>query len=123
MSEEREIRREKVQILLAEYGSLRSEINARISSVYSAIAVAIFLIVFILQQPIGVGFFIALFVAVAGVGVCGRFLAYDSFSAARRVQEIERMINELVGEKLLVWESDRGGLAKERWRKATMLPL
>jgi hypothetical protein len=113
--------KEKIQILLAEYSSLRSEINARVSSVYSCISVLIFLIVFVLQQPGGRNFYAGIFIAVLGAAICGRFLAYDSFSAARRVREIETAINEKAKENLLVWESKRGGLTAGHWLGAMMV--
>lgn len=120
MGQEEEIgQREKLQILLAEYTSLRSEINSRISSTYSAVAVLILLIVFVLQQNVGFKFYIGLFIAVVGTGICGRILAYDTFSAARRVQEIEAEVNRRAKEKLLIWETERGGLNAVRWRSAT----
>ena len=109
--------KEKVQILLAEYNTLRAEIISRISSTYGAVGILIALVTFVLQQPVGINFYTGLFIAIVGACVCGRFLAHDCFSAARRVRELEVAINELAGEKLLLWESERGGFYARKWRE------
>lgn len=113
--------KEKIQILLAEYAALRAETNARISSAYTVTGIGTALIVFVIQQPLGPAFWVGLFMVVIGVTYCGRMLGYDMTNAARRVREIELEINKRVGEKLLVWESERGGLNPGYWKKAWLL--
>jgi hypothetical protein len=112
--------KEKIQILLAEYASLRSEINARISSGYTVTGIGTALVVFVIQQPIGAAFWIGLFMVIVGVMYCARMVGYDATNAAKRVREIELDVNKRVGEKLLVWETERGGLNASYW-KAAML--
>jgi len=114
-------KREKIQILLAEYSSLRTEINARISSTYQVVGIGAALIAWLLQQPIGSAFWIGLSIAAVGALLCVRFLTYDGTNAAVRVRELETQINELVGEKLLLWESERGGLNAGYWWNAFFL--
>ena len=62
------------------------------------------------QQEIGVRFWIGVFIIVAGATYCGRLLTYDVINGATRVRELESEINRRAGEKLLLWESERGGL-------------
>jgi hypothetical protein len=112
--------KERIQILLAEYESLRSEMNARVSSSYTVAGIATALIVFLIQQPLGSEFCIGLFVAVVGAAYCGRMLSYDARNASRRVREIEIDINKRVDEKLLVWETERGGLTASYWKEALL---
>jgi hypothetical protein len=112
--------KERIQILLAEYASLRSEINARISSSYTVTGIGTALAVFVIQQPIGTTFWIGLFMIIVGVAYCSRMLGYDAANAGRRVREIELDINKRVGEKLLVWESERGGLNASYWKAALL---
>jgi hypothetical protein len=112
--------KERIQILLAEYTSLRSEINARISSSYTITGIGTALVVFVIQQPVGAAFWIGLFMVIVGVMYCGRMLGYDATNAARRVREIESDINKRVGEKLLVWETERGGLNASYWKAALL---
>lgn len=115
--------REKLQVLLAEYTALRSETNARISSSYVVAGAIAMVIVWLLQQPIGVSWGIALFIAVVGFAYCARVLSFDAVNAAVRVRELEREINRRVGEKLLIWESERGGLNAGYWRTVFRRPL
>jgi hypothetical protein len=109
--------REKIQILLSEYSSLRSEINSGISSSYQVVSIGTFLMAWLLQQQeIGPRFWIGVCIIVVGASYCGRLLAYDVVNAATRVQELESEINRRAGEKLLLWENERGGLNLSYWR-------
>ena len=110
--------KERIQILLAEYTSLRSETNARISSAYNVTGIGTALVVFVIQQSLGPAFWIGLVMALAGVIYCSRTLAYDMVNAARRVREIELDINKRAGEKLLIWETERGDLTPGYWKSA-----
>lgn len=115
--------REKVQVLLAEYTALRNESNARISSSYVVGGAIAMVIVWLLQQPISMSWGIAFVIALLGFGYCARVLSFDAVNAAVRVRELEGEINRRVGEKLLVWESERGGLNPGYWRAVFFHPL
>jgi drug/metabolite transporter (DMT)-like permease len=108
--------RERIQILLAEYTSLRSETNSRISSSYQVVGIGTALIAWLLQQPIGARFWIGVCVILVGALYCGRVIAYDTMNAAKRVRELEIELNNRAGEKLILWESERGGLNASYWR-------
>jgi len=108
--------KERIQILLAEYTSLRSEVNSRISSSYQVVGIGTALIAWLLQQQIGPRFWIGVCVIVAGALYCGRVITYDAMNAAKRVRELEAELNNRAGEKLIFWETERGGLNANYWR-------
>jgi hypothetical protein len=108
--------KEKIQILALEYSSLRSEINVRNSSIYQVAAVFGLVSVWILSQPWGTKLLIGGCLALIGFFICGWFITRDSIKAAIRVQDLEQEINRRAGEKLLVWESELGGLPHGYWQ-------
>lgn len=114
--------REKLQVLLAEYASLRSESNARISSSYVVVSAIALVIVWLSQQPVSLFWSIAFLVGLVGFAYCARVLTFDTLNAAVRVRELEQEINRRVGERLLVWESERGGLNSGYWRALFFFP-
>jgi predicted lysophospholipase L1 biosynthesis ABC-type transport system permease subunit len=103
---------EKIGILLAEYGSLRSEIIARMNHGYQLLSVAIagIAIISVFQQARWM-----LFAASFAIGVIffiGSWLVWrDLRKLARRVQGIELDVNSRAGEHLLVWETLWRGLS------------
>jgi hypothetical protein len=113
---------EKVRILLAEYSSLRTEIIGRITNLYQVVGFGSVLAALILQQEFQGNKFWSLFVVlIAGILISGRFLAFDMRRSAKRVRELEKEINMRSGEKLLVWESELGGLNASYWRELLFL--
>ena len=109
---------EKVRILLAEYSALRSEIIGRISNIYQVVGFGAVILAWILQQQFASHkFWEFTAVLAAGIMLCGRFLLFDIRRSAMRVRELEGEINRRAGEKLLVWESERGGLNASYWRE------
>jgi hypothetical protein len=108
--------RERIQILLAEYSSLRSEIISQISTSYTVLGIWAASIAWLLQQPIGTRFWIGLSLVTLGALYSARLVTYDVMTAAKRVCELEATLNERADEKLLVWESERGGLNPSWWR-------
>lgn len=108
---------EKIKILLAEYTSLRSELNARLSSMYTVAVfstVAITWFVSESREHTEVFWGLVVFFAL-GIIFCGRQLWFDTTNAGHRVQEIEQEVNDRAGERLLLWENDRGGLSDSYW--------
>jgi hypothetical protein len=103
--------KDRVFVLMQEYNSLRTEMIHRHNNIYQLYAVAGGLFVWLLSSRtmsmrylIGLGVSIVAFVLIL---LWSLFL--DMFNAAKRVKEIEAKVNELVGEKLLVWEKEWGG--------------
>jgi hypothetical protein len=113
---------ERIQILLAEYASLRSEMNVRISSFYVVAGWStIFLVWFISQPSHALSSLVGFVIWIIGTVYCVRVLGFDATNTTRRVREIEHEINRRVGEKLLIWESERGGLNRSYWRRLFFL--
>jgi hypothetical protein len=109
--------KEQIQILLAEYSSLRSEINSRITSVYQVAAIAAVAAAWLLQQTLGARFFIGVALTIIGLSLCAWVLIRDCIRASIRVQELEKEINRRAGDRLLVWETEWGGnKASPLWR-------
>lgn len=102
---------DKVQTLLFEYNSLRSEIMQRNSvfNQYCVISVpasvAAVTVVYTAFPPLG----IVLFLTICSLlYIVFRIIEFDTLAAAERVRELEAQINEMAGERLLVWETDHG---------------
>src|SRR5271168_653778 len=102
---------DKVQTLLFEYNSLRSEIMQRnsvfnqycvISVPASVAAVSVVTSAF---PPLGIVLFL---VICCLLYVVFRIIEFDTLAAAARVRELEAQINEMAGERLLTWETDHG---------------
>ena len=104
--------KEKIQIRLAEYNTLRAEIIARTTNAYQVWGLIAVVVIWILQQPVGSTLAIGVTLAVVGLSFGLWSLTRDVIRAGIRVQEIEREINDRAGEKLLVWENERGGLSE-----------
>jgi hypothetical protein len=113
--------KEKIQILLTEYTSLRTELNARISSMYVGAGWSTVAIIWLLQQSNSYSLWIGSLVWGIGAAYCARILSFDLANAARRVREIELEVNRRAGERLLIWESERGGLNRSYWLRLFFL--
>ena len=113
LSESHIAEKEKISILALEYSSLRSDINARMSSMFqlSAVFVAIAALTFQLSSGVRL-VVIASSAFLIGLGL----LWHDIVKAGRRVQQLEVEINRRASEKLLIWESELGGLSHGYWR-------
>lgn len=109
--------RERIQILLAEYASLRSETNSRIASMYQSGGWAAVIILWFLTQAFNYRLVIGLIIGLTAIAYAIRLLSFDLVNAAHRVRELEQELNRRAGTKLMVWESERGGLNKEYWSK------
>jgi hypothetical protein len=107
--------KEKVQILLAEYSSLRSEINARMSSIYQVAAIVAVTMIWLLNQNFGPTLVVGWALALIGLFLCGWALTRDCVRAALRVRELEREINRRANDHLLVWECEWGGQTSSIW--------
>jgi hypothetical protein len=107
------LRRElKIRVLLVEYDTLRTEVLSHLRTSYVVTAAALTFLggLFALgdgwEQRVGIVVLIAL------VLVAGWAIAVAMELAARRLQKLERKINAIAGERLMVWESDFGGFGK-----------
>jgi hypothetical protein len=102
---------DKVQALLFEYNSLRTEIMQRNSvfTQYCVISVPATLaattLVYTAFPPAGVILFLIICSLLYFVF---RLIEFDTLAAATRVRELEAMINEMARETLLNWETSHG---------------
>jgi hypothetical protein len=114
---------ERIQILLQEYSTLRSEILTRTSNMYQLIVGAPTAWIFLLEHRSNFTVF-WLFFAILVVGCCilGWFISRDISKAARRLRELESDINRRANENLLVWETQWGGDVTGFWGRAEPLP-
>jgi hypothetical protein len=107
--------KERLQVLLAEYSSLRSEINARMTSVYTVASFSAAVVIWLLQQDAGHRLYLGLAAAVVGLSICAWTLTRDLVRTALRVKQIELEVNRRVGERLMVWETEWGGQTSSLW--------
>jgi hypothetical protein len=103
---------EKIQILLQEYNSLRSEMIERHTVTYQAIGIIgaafVGLIALVWNTSIKVKIFAVVGFVVVFTGVV-LWINRDVAKAAKRVRELEADINTRAGEPLLKWETEHGG--------------
>jgi hypothetical protein len=104
---------QKIQILMAEYQSLRAEVLQRNTvlnqtiAAFGTLAVPIIAYVFFKSLLVGLALLAA---APTTVFVTWFIVDRQTRVLARRLRELERSINEKAGEQLLRWETDRKGL-------------
>src|SRR5207253_220924 len=112
----------KVQILLQEYASLRTEIVHRTNNMFQLISVGA--VIFGLGVSGTSWYRIGVDLAVGALAVWyfRRLIARDIRKAATRLREIERSLNSRAGETLLVWETYFGGDVTGWWGRGEELP-
>ena len=109
--------KDKIDILLKEYDSLRQEILSRTNNRFLMLGVVATFLGFVLFTDNSVfkcqifGLSTRVIVVISGVLVLlviWLFFGYLVGTLAARVSAIERRVNELAGEKLLEWETRHG---------------
>jgi ABC-type transport system involved in Fe-S cluster assembly fused permease/ATPase subunit len=103
---------QKIQILLAEYSTLRTEVLSRYNAQFqsSAVLVTVFIGLTVLTSTNGLKpVLIALMIVTALIFIAVLiWIDVDIAKAARRLRAIEADVNQRAGERLLVWETDTG---------------
>ena len=108
--------KDKIQILLAEYSSLRSEISERVTSGYQLVAVGIAALAIIVGSAISFRIQIGMTIGLAIIlAVNSRLIMRDVSRSARRVIQLEAEINRRASEELLAYESRMGGEVAGFW--------
>jgi hypothetical protein len=107
--------KDRIQILLSEYGALRSEIVARTGFGFQIAAVALAGITWFLQQSLS-GRSWCFWLIMSLVAVCFVLAIFvntrDLSRAAHRIKDVEYEVNSRAGEHLLVWETLGGVLTR-----------
>lgn len=104
---------QKIQILMAEYQTLRTEVMQRNSVLNAAIAsfgtLAVPITALVFTQSTLVGW--ALLAGVPGMVFGTWYMVHQNTKVlAKRLRELEGEINTKAGETLLQWESSRTGM-------------
>jgi hypothetical protein len=101
--------KDKIQILLQEYGGLRTEIIHRYNNIYQLITVGAVVFVWAVSHPPDSTLWFGFGASVVTISFFSWSLRLDTARAAERAREIEQEINELAGEELMAWETHWGG--------------
>jgi hypothetical protein len=102
--------REKIQIQLSEYNTLRSEILTRTNHGFQIASIGIALAGLLLQKKeFDWPFWVALIILIVGIGTLLLFTIGIIGQAARQVQKLEASVNRRAGEILISWETVYGG--------------
>jgi hypothetical protein len=116
MSEDRKIGpMDKVNILMHEYDAARTEITEKSGFGFQLVAICAAIAAW-LGSGIHPWFWVWLFVTVIIVGLCSWRILIDIYTAAKRLREIEVLVDELTGESyLLQWERRWGTMKECAW--------
>ena len=104
---------EKIQILMAEYNTLRAEVIQKSNSTFQIFGVAITAVVaisgIVATYAIIAGFSIFIILIVVLLATY-RSIEFSMLTFGNRLREIEREVNQLAGAKLLKWETEYVGI-------------
>jgi hypothetical protein len=100
--------RDKIQILLAEYNTLRAEVLMRGGTALQVTAIAAALLALLLQRDTDLRFWLGFGVLVCGVVTFTWIIAGNIGKLAGRIRELEQDINTRAREPLLCWETKHG---------------
>ncbi len=107
--------KEKIDILLVEYTSLRSWVFARLGHSFQFLTIVPATLALIVGSGYGAGPIAVFLISFLLIAIFAALWAYtDVQLAGRRLQELELEINEIAGEPLLKWESTLGGRLTRR---------
>jgi len=100
--------KERLQILLAEYNTLRAEILTRTSNGFQVTTISAGFIGLLLQWPLGKQFWIGLVFFVALAASCIWIILSATAKVSARLKILENEINDYAGKELLTWENHYG---------------
>lgn len=122
--------KDRIQILLSEYSTLRSEILSRTGWGFQEFVVGFALVTWLLKSFLENPpwyFWGVLVVIAAAFGIAIFINVRDLTRAAHRIKELEHEINSRAGEHLLIWETLSGvltrmGIIRSYFSRAKSLP-
>jgi uncharacterized membrane protein len=104
--------KEKLQVLLAEYNTLRAEILTRTSNGFQVTSIGASLVAILLQWPLGLRFWLGLGLGLTLCGCCLWIILSATAKLEARLRTLEQAINDHVGEELMTWERSYGAAQK-----------
>src|SRR4051812_34948065 len=106
-------RNERIQIVMREYDTLRTEGLQRLTSWYQICGVAgtavVAVAVIMAAYSVTVGLVLLVLFPIP-ISVMFKNLEFDMYELGNRLREVENSVNTLAEEKLLAWETERGGI-------------
>jgi hypothetical protein len=104
--------KDKIQILVAEYATLRSEIIQRSTwqvqmAAIGGAAAAVVLSVIARGEAVYLGVFLLFFI-ITSLAISWLFNERETREVIEGVKTLERKINRLAGQELLLWETRKG---------------
>jgi hypothetical protein len=118
--------KDRIQILLAEYGALKAEVLGRTGFGFQIAAVALAAVTWFLQQPLTGKpwyFWPGMVAVVVSFGVAIFVNGRDLSRAAYRIKELEHEVNSRAGESLLVWETLGGVVTRMGLLESLISPI
>ena len=115
--------KEKIDVLLHEYTTLRNEILNNQNHLFQLFAICGAVFIWIMVHPLDRRFWLAVAVAVPALCYGLWVIRRDVDKAAKRIRQLEKAINALAGDELLVWETHWGGAVTGYWGRARPLPF
>src|SRR5260370_28543233 len=115
--------KDKIQILLQEYSTLRTELIANGNRLFQVVALGGALFIWIVSRPVDRRFWMAIAMGIVGLFCLVFVLIRDTRRAARRVAQLEGEINQRAREELLVWERKWGAAVTGFVFQSPPLPL
>src|SRR5437870_2602136 len=97
--------KDKIQILLQEYNSLRAELLLGHNKMFQLLSLGGALFVLIISRPLDARFWTAVVAALVVISYVSFTIMRDILRLAKRVRELEVDINRRAGEELLIWEN------------------
>ncbi len=109
--------KDKIQILLAEYNTLRTELLNRHTAGFQMVAIGTAVLTWLAAQSIDAKFLV-LSVVFSIVMACWIWVLYaDIRRLGVRIRQLEEDVNRRAGEPLLIWESRWGGNVVGIWKR------
>jgi hypothetical protein len=101
--------KDKIQILLKEYDTLRAEIIARTNHGFQLTGLGGAVLMWLVSRPDDARFWVLVATFLMVFGYMGWITFRDISKAAGRIRQIEAKVNKLAGDELLEWETLWGG--------------
>jgi len=114
--------KDKIAVLLTEYNTLRAEAQHRLTVLIQCSTIAVTILIALaglaITRPDTEGIYYILLIVVMMYACVFWLVDLNLLEETKRIRELERRVNDIAGERLLIWETDFGwGGAWPRSRK------